>query len=214
MALSFDTSGAARVNTVGATSTVNLTAAEANEIAIIFTWLGTTVPTVTVDGNAATQIGTGITFASGAQTIRAWYYINPPTSSTAYSGVSAGDKTEIHVLLYKGAKQTGIPDSSATLDDTNPNPFTISTTVVAANSWIVSMARDYISGAHTAGTGTTLRQAGIGASTGDSNGTVGTGSQSMGWVPNSAGEDTAGFIVSIDPSVASANVNTGFLMFM
>lgn len=212
MAIAFDTSGAARVNTIGATSTVNLTAAETAELAIIFTWNGATgTPTLTVGGNAATQIGTGITF-SGTQVIRAWYYVNPPTSSTAYSGTLAGDKTEIHALLYKGASQTGIPDSYATLDTPSSNPFTISTTVVLTNSWLVSMARDYTSGAQTAGTGTTLRQAGIGASSGDSNGTVGTGSRSMGWTPASAGEGVAGFIVSIAP--ASATVNSNFFAFM
>jgi len=202
MALSYDTSGAARVNAVGAASDVTLAAAEANEIAIIFTWLGTEEPTVTVDGNAATQIGTGITFAT-SQKFRAWYYLNPPTSSVIYRGIEAVNKTEIHVLLYKGAKQSGQPDSIATLDDLNPNPFTISTTVVAADSWLVSICRDYVSGAQTAGTGTTLRQAGIGASTGDSNTGYAAGSQSMGWVPDTANEDTAGIIVSIAPSVAA-----------
>lgn len=199
MALSFDTSDAART---ALTATFNLTAAEANEIALLFIWDSVGPSAVTVGGVAATLIG-DITFSGGTQRITAYYFLDPPTSSTAYTATSAG-VPELHVLLYKGARQTSQPDSFNSLDDTNPNPFTISTTVVTADSWLVSMARDYVAGAVTAGVGTTLREAGVGASSGDSGGPVGAGSQSMGWVPNSAGNDTAGFIVSIAPAAVAA----------
>lgn len=202
MAIAFDTSGAARVNTVGATSTVSLTAAEANELAIIFIWSGsTTAPTVTVGGSAATLIGS-ITFAT-VNVLKAYYFLNPPTTATDYSGTTSDAKTEIHALLYKGASQSGVPDSFATLDVADPNPFTISTTVIAT-SWLVSAARDYAEGTTTAGVGTTLRNAGIGLQSGDSNALVGTGSQSMGWVPNTANNDTVGFIVSFAPAGGGA----------
>lgn len=212
MALAFDTSDAGRTGGVGATHSFDLAAAEANEIAIIFVWSNAVPSAVTVEGAAATAIGS-INFAAGAQYIHAYYFLNPPTSATTtYSATSTNP--ELHALLYKGAKQSGQPDSSASSDQANPNPFTISTTVVASDCWLVSMARDYVSGAQSAGTGTTLREAGVGASSGDSNGVVGTGSQSMGWVPNSANEDTAGFIVSISPVAAPVAVGARLEDFM
>lgn len=199
-AITFDTSGAAR--TAG-TATVSLAAAEANEIAILFVWGSNTAPTsVTVDGVAATSIGS-ITFASATQGIFAYYFLNPSTSSINYSASQTGSP-ELHVLLYKGAKQTGQPDSFASSDQANPNPFTISTNVVADNSWLVSMARDYTEGATTASTGTTQRNAGVGAQSGDSNAAKAAGSQSMSWAPNTANNDTAGFIVSIAPTVTAS----------
>lgn len=179
----------------------DLAAAEANEIAVIFIWGNNATASATVEGAAATAIGS-ISFAGATQFIHAFYFLNPSTSATTtYEGTSTNP--EMHVLLYKGAKQTGQPDSFNSSDVANPNPYTISTTVVAANCWLVSMARDYDEGATTAGTGTTLREAGVGAQSGDSNATVGTGAQSMSWVPNTANNNTAGFIVSIAP-VASA----------
>ena len=201
MSISFDTSDAIRQAGVGATATFDLAAAEANEIAVIFVWSNAIPSAVTVEGVGATAVGS-ISFAGGAQFIHCYYFLNPPTSvTTSYAATSTNP--ELHVLLYKGAKQTDQPDSFNSLDDTNPNPFTISTTVVASDCWLVSMARDYAAGAVSAGTGTTLREAGVGASSGDSGAVVGTGAQSMGWVPNSAGNDTAGFIVSISPAAVA-----------
>lgn len=199
MAISLDTSTGARS---GTTTTVNIAAAESNEIAWIAVWPGTgTITSVKVGGIDATLAAT-IT-ATGGNLIRVYYFLNPPTSSTAYTCVASAT-VEIQVALYKGASQTGVPDSSNTSEDLIANPFTISTTVVLPNSWLFSAARDYISGALTPGTGTTQRGSPVGLYVGDSNGTVGTGSQSMGWVPNSAGEATFGAIVSFAPAGGAA----------
>ena len=198
MAIATDAFGFARVNTVGAASTVTLAAAEANEVAVIYIWNdAAATPTVTVNGVSATQVGTGINI-TGTQYIRAFYFANPPTSSVNYVGTTVGGKTEIHVLLYKGGKQTGIPDSFNSQTG-GLSPQTISTTVVATGCWLVSMSRDYDTGVNNASTGTTLRNAGIGAASGDSNGTVGTGSQGMTWTGNDGASHLGQFIVSIAP---------------
>ncbi len=84
-----------------------------------------------------------------------------------------------------GAAQSSPIDSHTTAQDnagTNPS-ITISTTVVASNAWLVGFvfARPQF-GTPTiiAGAGTTIRRAGVtSVGIGDSNGTVGTGSQSL-----------------------------------
>lgn len=222
MALAFDTSGGDyEYNTSTSGCTFNLTAGAANSIAILFvrfTYTGATsawANTPTVGGNSATQIGSDHTI-SGEQMFRAYYYLNPPTSSTAYlvttDDINVNRDIGMQVLIYSDANQSGQPDSNASANATGN--LTLSTTVVAANCWLVSCARNIAVGPPTAGSGTTIRGAGteIAFAAGDSNGTVGTGSQSMGW--NAAASTTGGIIVSIAPTapVAALTPRVSFIM--
>lgn len=210
MAIAYNTAGWANSGTANSSS-VNVTASGSDRKAIIFAWGDfDNVPTVTVGGSSSgvTQIGTALTL-TGNQKIYAYYYDNPPTSSTAYAVSETNSYPEIHVLCYTGCA-TGSADSYAS--KTADTALDLTTTVVASGCWLVSSARDYSDGDIVASTGTTSRNAGAGIESGDSNGTVGTGAQTMNWSNNGSGS-TGGFVVSIAP-LATATANAGFFAFM
>ncbi len=201
MAISFDKSGSATGTT---NASIALAAAEANELAIIVVDIFTSdlpIGTPTVNGSSAgvTQFGGDFTGIRSGQTIRFYYLVNPPTSSVPYATTGEVNGVQIYVGLYKGAAQSGIPDSINHTDSTVSVGITLSTTVVASNCWLFSLYEASGSGANnnTAGTGTTIRETIASSSIGDSNGVVGTGSQSMGWV--GARTNSGGIILSIAP---------------
>jgi hypothetical protein len=121
-----------------------------------------------------------------------------------------------------GISYTG---ASGTIDSFNQNlttgitttPYTLSTTVVGANAWIVGGATGSNGeiGGGTAGSGTTYRSSNVSSNIrlGDSNGTVGTGSRSLNFGRNPTGSgDDDGVILSIVP--APVVINGNFLAFM
>lgn len=201
MAIAYDTAGYNNAGT-GNSSQVNITATGSNRKAIIFVWGDFTPgdPTVTVGGSSTgvTEI-TRVTL-TGTQKVIAYYYDNPPTSSTQYQVTETGSYPEIHVITYTGCA-SGAVDSYAS--KTGDTALDLTTTVVASNCWLVSGARDYSDGDIVASTGTTQRNTGAGIKTGDSNGTVGTGAQTMNWSNNGSG-NTGGVIVSIAPVATTA----------
>ena len=207
MAIAFDTSGS---GTGANSASVSLTAAAANEVAIIVVDLLSTdtigTPTVGGSSTGVTQIGSD--FTNSGQTVRFYYLVNPPTTSSAYAVSGATDGIQIYVELFSGASTTSPIDSNNTGTSATTN-ITLSTTVVASNCWLMSFFRCFGSGINdnAGGAGTTLRQTIASSSIGDSNATVGTGSQSMSWT---GGRQTShGFIISIaPPSVATANIPT------
>lgn len=81
---------------------------------------------------------------------------------------------------YTGVNQSNTPDSKAQFTTLSAVPVTYSTTVVAANCWLI-LTNFSDNRATVAGTGTTLRQQGNNPTIAalDSNGTVSTGSQSL-----------------------------------
>jgi hypothetical protein len=210
MALAYDTSNS-QYQGGGAANSISVTAASANSIAVIFLFWGTggshapnaTGVTVAGSSSGVTQIGSDFTAADSSYKIRAYYYLNPPTSATTYACgmTNTSDDNTLHVLIYSGAKQSGQVDSSNT--GSSASPLTLSTTVVTSNCWLVSAVRDR-GGAPSASTGTTMRQnPGPNANqSGDSNGVVGTGAQTMAWTGSGV---IGGFIVSIAPSGAAVS---------
>lgn len=180
-----------------------------------------------ITNNASDDIVTGVTWGGsnmtriairdnngGTQNAFAYYITNPSSAASVVSSCSTtSDGMYGHALYYTGAQQTGQPDSSNTGFATGD--LTLSTTVVASDCWLVSVARNDVAGIPGAGTGTTIREndAAHAMATGDSNGTVGTGSQSMGWT--AASGTTWGIIYSIVPfteSVASRSSKLFTLM--
>lgn len=207
MAIAYDSAGWNNSGTPN-TSAVNVTASGSDRKALIFCWgAGAGTPTVGGSSTGVTEI-TRITITSG-QVVRVYYYDNPPTSSTSYSITDTGSYPEIHVITYTGCA-TGAADSYNS--KTGDTALDLTTTVINSNCWLVSGARDYTDGDIAASTGTTQRNAGAGIKTGDSNGTVGTGSQTMNW-SNVGSGSTGGVIVSIKP-VGGATVNSNFFAFM
>lgn len=139
-----------------------------------------------------------------------FYLINPATG-THDVVVSADATPSIQMCAasasYTGAKQTGQPDSNNSQSST-ATTMTISTTVVASDCWLVGCTSNFRATA--AGSGTTNRQqvAGDPFTLSDSNGTVGTGSQSLQWTQADttiSGQN----IASIAPALSGpANVKT------
>ncbi len=163
------------------------------------------VTSVTYNGVAMTQLGkvdTGSSFmylyglvaaATGANNI----VVNWTNSGTVYCAAAS----------YTGVSQTGLPDS-AHADSGNSGTLTGTTTVVAANCWLVGFQRNESGTPLTAGAGTVVRKAVTGntyIAVIDSNTTVGTGSQSL--ITTSGSNQWGSVIASVAP-VAAAVTST------
>lgn len=200
MAIAFDAASQGNRGTTDATSiTFAHTCAGSDRILFVSALSngagGDIVNSATYNGVACTKV-TSLNL-TGNQWMSLWYLIAPATgANNIVIGVS-GSSEGLYGMgaSYTGAKQSGQPDSSNT--GTAIGNLTISTTVVASNCWLFSFARNASAGLPTAGTGTTIRGTGVAFEQGDSNGVVGTGSQSMGW--NSAAGTTGAVIVSFAP---------------
>lgn len=108
------------------------------------------------------------------------------------------------VISYSGVKQTGFPDSTATGVGTTATTITASTTVVASNCWLTMTLPFWQANSSTAGTGTTIRGTQSNRAMYDSNGTVGTGSQSLVATCDINPVGSYYSIVSIAPFVAAS----------
>lgn len=157
---------------------------------------GDNVTGVTYNGVAMTQIATATANASNRSYL--YYLINPATGSNNVV-VSLGSASNVYSssASYTGAKQSTQPDSNAT-NTTSSTPLTLSTTVVGSGCWIVSTCMDL--DGQSPGTGTTGRTGASTAQIGDSNGVVGSGSQSLGWTVTDTSNPSSGVIASFLPS--------------
>lgn len=113
------------------------------------------------------------------------YYIVSPSSGSHSIVVNYSSTQGLAwgSISYSGCAQTGVPDSNNG-NQTNGTSLSVSTTVVAPNCWIFgTCGHDINTNNVSFTTGTTRQQATSTFQTigvGDSNGTVGTGSQSFG----------------------------------
>lgn len=140
----------------------------------------------------------------GNRWVYLWALPNPATGNKAVTITTLGGYILAGAADYSGYDTTASPiyDSTATYQATN-NTHTVSTTVVAANCWLVLVGGTYTDNSPpTAGSGTTRRTFDGNFGTYglfDSNGTVGTGSQSLTFLTNGLA-DTNAVIMSIAPS--------------
>lgn len=111
MAIAYDTAGSAVGNGVS-TRTVSLAATGSDRIAILVVrWFSGThsTVTVTVDGNAVTQIGSTYEYTGDTRFRVAMYrYLAPPTSAVNYVATWPGnvDDAGLGVVTYTGVDQT------------------------------------------------------------------------------------------------------------
>ena len=168
-----------------------------------------TTCTVTYNGVSMTEIGNAQRSVGGVKTFL--FYLIAPTTGTNNIVATLGTSTKVAsgATSYTGAKQSGQPDSStATFDDATLT-FIVSTTVIAPDCWLVGGTRMQDGLAEPSGLGTTTRTedptTGAGQKTvvSDSNGTVGTGSQSLQWLQGGL-DNISGVVASIAPSVSSS----------
>ncbi len=161
---------------------------------------------VTYNSVAMTQIGTTSSqgSSSGNQTTSLWYLIAPATGHNNVVISTSGSPFAIvsGSVSYTGANQTGQPDSYTVGSTTNTTDYALSTTVVAANCWLIIASKND-GGIPGAGTGTTSRVAGAnGIGMMDSGGTVSTGSQTL-HSTNGSSINWNGLIASFKPVGAS-----------
>lgn len=175
---------------------------------------------VGVLGEVGSDVITGVTYNSVSMTLvdkaltpsdRYLYlfYLIAPATGANNIVVSASSSTYMQGtgVSYTGAKQTSPIDSSntGTLTESGvgTSTFTVSTTVVADNCWLVG-AVNALGATMSMGTGTTDRQIDYGTPGGiiDSNGTVSTGSQSL-QVTTTPKRNMAMVLCSLAPSTAT-----------
>lgn len=139
--------------------------------------------------------------AAGDRYDSAWWVANP--SSAATISFTGGSFWRSYSFYYTGAKQTGQVDSSNTGTSAASAAITIAATVAAANCWYVMCQKDDSGGRTYTGSGvlssTRVDADAGGIAIGDSNGIVGTGSQSGTFTASSGGMSHGGIAFSIAP---------------
>lgn len=170
--------------------------------------------------NNASELVTGVTYNGVAMTqlakkqdtsFNSWqyiYFLAAPASgaNNVVVSLSSNAAGSLMNVSYTGVSATQ-PDSSNTNGATTSGsgtPFTLTTTVVASNCWLLAITKDS-SGGSAAGSGTTRRtslSSGGGDQIWDSNGTVGTGSKTLNMTNTFNPTQWYGIIVSIAPYVA------------
>ena len=165
---------------------------------------------ITWNGVAMTKIHSGIPGADRA--VGLWYVVNPASSTTI--ALTGGTYKQSREFYYTGVSQSAPIDSSAEANSSASAAITVATTVVASNCWTVMVSKDDGSGTitYTVNVGV-VREGpdGGGECLSDSNGTVGTGSQSTTQTMASSTANHYGIACSIAPAVAASGKN--FFMF-
>lgn len=160
------------------------------------------VTSVTYNGVAMTRADTLQRTVGGTGRLYAYALEGAPTGTHDVTVNASTTMTNIlcYADSYTGA---GAVDSHNTKNQATTTSFSISTTVVASNCWLTAFTQDD-NGGSSAGVGTVKRStlnAGFGQQSWDSNGTVGTGSQSLA-MSNGSSSNWNGIILSIAPYVA------------
>lgn len=197
MAIALDNSTNGGLVNPGTSLTYAHTVSGSNRILFVSVFGDTTDKITGVTYNGVSMTLVGKTVKSPDRYVYLFYLIAPATGTNNVV-VSASSSIAIcsHAVSYTGAAQTGQPDSSIT--GTAATSLTLTTTVVASNCWLVGAWRTNVT-TGTAGTGATQRQGSNGLYTADSNGVVGTGSQSMTY--NTAGSNGySGVMASFAPA--------------
>lgn len=210
MAIAFDNSGSG--NNTSTSLSFSFTTSGSNRILFAAVAAaqasdGTPTPTVTYGGVSMTLMS----HASGGVTnkqIFVFYLINPSSGSNTFSsGLNGSGAVSFHeavLVSYTGAKQTSQPDSS-NIGQTAPSAFTpwdTPTTVVAANCWLLSFVVPLTS---TVNQTSGVQRVSITSSrlcAGDSDGTVGTGSQTITYSSGSGSPNYLWAACSVSPTSA------------
>jgi len=171
----------------GTSYNVSYTVGSGSDRALVFTFLEAPVRItgVAYNGDNATLVqAIPDGFGNGLQM---WRLENPDSGTNNITVTLSGTSyVEMVVVEYSGVDQTNMEDMSmeGEVTGTPSSPLVLTGTVVTADSWLVSVARNATAAVMTASTGVgAVRQSGVTAqqSVGDSNTTVTSGSQSQSW---------------------------------
>jgi hypothetical protein len=213
--------GSAKVTSASTTGpTFSLTCdGTAGEKAFVAFGQQSATTTATIGGNAMTEVPSDSPQINSGYELHLFYRDSPGSGSlTVASTWSSAIVGSAVGACYSGTG-TGLDSHVGNNNGggAGAGEVTTTTTVVASNSWLVSAAVTSTGPTDiSAGTGTTSRVSITDANTivvalGDSNGTVGTGSQSMGWTPTGTSL-TAVILVSIAPPGAGGGCTGGLLL--
>jgi len=134
------------------------------------------------------------------------FYLTGAISGTANVAATWGGTMHNYSMVessYTGVNQASPIDSHTTSSAASGTSHADTTTVVAANCWLVDMV-SADGGSLAAGASTTQRTTSSSRAIGDSNATVGTGSQSLNWTMGNAAWATC--IASIAPAGVGHNL--------
>lgn len=221
-AVAIDTQSFQHPGTIGATShSLSYTPGATASLLLITINIGQageTISSVTWNGAAMSLIST---FSCTNEGVSPTYGIVSPATGAhtlvvTYNATLTTSGIYYFITSYSGTKTSGLPTNfSNGTGGPAVSSFTTSLTTTVANSWIYLAGQNDV-GPFTAGTGLTQRNTGAGQAgiTGDSNGPLAIGSNSMSasW---GAGGNFANTMIEIDPpSGAGGSVpGFGFLTF-
>jgi len=198
---------------VGTTQTVSYTCSGSNRALVVAVQKqsSNTCSGVTYNGVAMTLISQGKGNSSGSTTNGYLFYLSNPASGANNIVATFNSATGVSTITaasYTGVKQTGQPEADGTNSSASTTSLSVSATVTSPNSWLVGQS--FSQNNMSAGSGTIIRSSvSTTDSIIDSNGTVGTGSQSL-TVTQSSGYMNLYAIVLAPYVVTSGN----FLMCM
>lgn len=221
MAIALDAVTSATTSSVGTTLTFAHTCTGSDLILFVGA-VGNNTGSATDDITGATYNGVAMTLVNktfvAADRYRYLFYLLAPATganNVVITSSTSGGYKGGNAISYTGASQTGQPDSNATAETTGTT-ITPTTTVVASNCWLVSVAG--VGGASpAAGAGATIRGTAQAVTFFDSAGTVATGSQGMTINTDDAGSrPIMAVIASFKPVAASGptNLNQSNLLLM
>jgi hypothetical protein len=181
---------------------------------VVCIWIFTTsdlVTGVTYAGNSMTQLAKYQGIAQGG-TYQYFYGIAAPTTGSNDIVIDGSStlplNTWVGAVTYTGVKQTAQPDSTANTNRTSPTSgdFTVTTTTVADNSWILMMESDNNGNMAATANSTkiTTWSAGFGTQIFDSNGPKTPAGSNTITVNGANGGSQDGFVVSLAPAVSVA----------
>ena len=212
-AIAYDNSASLRTNGTSGNSTQSFTTAGTNRFMAAGTMTSNNSVSATYNGSSLTISDTHTN--SNGWELRSHYLVNPTVGANNFVAnfSTGGGQSGWAVSSYSGCKQSGQPDSHATIAQTTTSPITLTTTVVENNSWLWGTVLSLTSGSLSASTGATQRQNLTGNGNNDfgiydSNGTVAAGSRSMAVAIGGSITNAVGIIMSIAPSVGAEYIIT------
>lgn len=192
-AIAFDNNADNSVGSGTATVSFNHTVAGSNTLMVAGVQAGSGVAgTGSVTAKTYNSVGMTATSSSPAGdddgTLNFFYLVAPTTgtNSASFTRSIAVDGLFGNTVSYTGMAQTGQPDSSNSATNTGTS-LACSNTVVGTGCWLVGTYRNGATGTPNSLSGGVLRGTATSGRIGDSNATVGTGSQSMTWGAASSG---------------------------
>jgi len=203
MAIAYDTSSTTNAVNPGTSLTWAHTCTGDNRILFVCARNGHAegerITGITYDGVAMTKIDS-YTVGSGEPTIVLYYLVAPSIGSDNIVVSSSSGYIQAAAASYTGASQANIPDSKAEGGVLNTSSYSLSTTTVADNCWLVMAACGSLIG-KTMAAGTTKRQDQVY----DSNGAkTSAGSYSLGFTGGDAETDVSCVIASFAPAIPTS----------